>query len=137
MRASLAVCAVVMAAGGCGGSEQVVTVTTERTVTDERTVTVTRTAEPDVTVYVLGGSGGGLSYKPNVIAIGATTGLTEVTWQSYGGPVARGRGVFSGDGSEQSFTLHRLVPCDGVLAYSVLIWDDESREGYGLGDCPS
>lgn len=143
-----AVIAAVATVAGCGGTERVVTATQERVVTTEATVTIveTRTVEANAPpVYLLDGFQGEVSYKPSEIAIGASNALTQIKWRSYGGRQATGRGLISENSCDPScaegqvtfrsvgFRLTRVIACDGVAAYSVLLWDDGSA--YDLGEC--
>ena len=134
----LAVIAVAASLPGCGGGERVETeermVTEERVITTEVTVTQTLTVQAKAPpVYVLGGFSGGLDYKPSEIALGATSGISRINWRKYGGQVATGFG-FIGE-EEVRVELQRLVPCDGVVAYSYLVYGDNDAF-YELGDCP-
>jgi hypothetical protein len=126
MRCSLMLLAVIGLAG-CGTTKVVVEHRVETyTVTETRTVT--RAGAPSPTVYVE--QEGRLSYKPDVLGLGASSAIERIRWQSYGGAVAIGRGVWgkndctpncaSGKITSVPVTVKLMARelCQGVVAYS-------------------
>jgi hypothetical protein len=113
-------------AGGCGTR----TVTVTKTVTTAKVSTVVeRVATPREAVF-FPALDGELVYRPSVIAMSDTGGLTKVRWSTYGKAVARGRGSYPISDCEPTcalakpdwFTakieLSRPRPCRGFRAYT-------------------
>jgi hypothetical protein len=144
--------------GSIRGSE---TVTVTETVVETRKTVETETAEAEGAppfvippppeerppVYVLNFQD--VVYQPRTIAIGASNGILRIKWKSYGGPQARGEGVMarcssSGPGvcpkedalwERVRFTLSAPRACNGVVAYTILLWEDHAEPAYELGEC--
>jgi hypothetical protein len=132
MRMVIAVVAVLLpAAAACEGGTQTATVT--ETTTRTRTVTVTETVStPQLPAVYVPQPSGQLDYRPQIIGLGATNGISEIHWDAYGGDTAKGAGVLGNPRCTAScptnepptlsirFELRSIGPCKGVPTYRAL-----------------
>jgi hypothetical protein len=92
-------------------------------------------------VYVQG------TYKPDKIVLGAGTPIMDIQWLSYGGPIAKARGMYAANECQPNCALGQVVleptsfsvsyvgPCTGRRSYRLISIPIRGVKDVALQDC--